>query len=107
MDAWEVIDQMEGRNVLPPSWAFKCRGLIKKFKASFCTRGDKQIEGVDYFETFAPVVQWIAVRLMLILECLLNLVSKQRDTTCAILSAHLPEEEQVCVEMSLGFKQYD
>ncbi len=45
-------------NVLPGTWVFKCKrypdGLIKKFKAQFCAQGDKQIEGVDFFETYAP-----------------------------------------------------
>ncbi|KAL7460733.1 hypothetical protein ACHAXS_001177 [Conticribra weissflogii] len=111
MDAWEVVERTNNMNVLPSTWAFKCKRfpdrLIKKFKARFCARGDKQIEGIDYFETFAPVVQWITVRLMLILECLLDLVSKQGDVTCAFLHAHLPEKERVYVEMPLGFRQYD
>ena len=56
---------------------------------------------------YAPVVQWITVRLMLILECLLGLVSKQGDVTCAFLHAHLEEDEEVFLEIPLGFKKYD
>eukprot|EP00956_Cyclotella_meneghiniana_P030803 scaffold78713_cov46-Cyclotella_meneghiniana.AAC.1 len=97
-------------NVLPSTWAFKIKrfpdGLIKKYKARFCARGDKQIEGVDYFETYAPVVRWTTIRLLLILECLLGLVSKQEDITCAFLHAHLDEGENVYLEMPQGFKQY-
>ena len=44
---------------------------------------------------------------MLILGCLLGLVSKQGDVTCAFLHDHLSEEERVYIEMLLGFKQYD
>ena len=110
MDAWEVVEQTDDMNVLPSTWAFKAKrfpdGLIKKFKARFCARGDKQIEGVDYFETYAPVVQWTTIRLMLILECVLDLKSKQGDVTCAFLHAKLPEEEKVYLEMPRGFKQY-
>ncbi len=36
-------------------------GLIKKFKARFCARGDQQIKGIDFFETYAPVVQWTTI----------------------------------------------
>ena len=72
MNAWEVVDREDGMNVLQSIWAFKIKrypdGLIKKFKARFCARGDQQLEGVDFFETYAPVVQWTTVRLMLILE---------------------------------------
>jgi hypothetical protein len=96
-------------NVLPSTWAFKIKrypdGLIKKFKARFCARGDKQIEGVDYFETYAPVVQWTTIRLMLMLEVLLDLKSKQGDVTAAFLHAELNEGERVYIEMPQGFRQ--
>ena len=43
----------EGANIIPSTWAFKIKrspdGEIKKFKARFCVRGDKQIEEIDYF----------------------------------------------------------
>ena len=111
MKAWEVVEREVTMNVLSSTWAFKCKrypdGLIKKFKARFCARGDQQIEGVDYFETYAPVVMWTTIRLMLILECLLDLKSKQGDVNCAFLHAHLPEEESVYVHMPQGFTQYD
>ncbi len=74
-------------HVIPSTWAFKCKrypdGRIKKFKACFCARGNKQLEGIDFFETYAPVVQWTTIRLMFILEILLGLKSKQGDVLCA------------------------
>ncbi len=30
---------------------------VKNFKACFCAVGDQQLEGIDFFETYAPVVQ--------------------------------------------------
>ena len=107
MGAWDVIDQTDEMNVIDSTWAFKLKrypdGLIKKFKARFCARGDQQIEGVDFFETYAPVVQWTTVRLMLILEILLDLKSKQGDVTAAFLHADLEEGEEVYVKMPKGF----
>ena len=101
MDAWDVVDRPEGKHVLDGTWAFKLKrfpdGLIKKFKARFCARGDQQIKGVDFFETYAPVVQWTTVRLMLFLEVLMGLKSKQGDVTAAFLHAHLDENKQVFV----------
>ncbi len=111
MNAWDVVSRSDEMNVLPSAWAFKMKwlpdGKIKKFKARFCARGDKQIEGVDYFESYAPVAQWTTVCLMLVLECLLGLVSKQGDVTCAFFHAHLEEGENVYLEMPQGFKQYN
>ena len=110
MDAWEVVDQTEDMNVIDSIWAFKLKrypdGLIKKFKARFCARGDQQLEGVDFFETYAPVVQWTTVRLLLILEMLLGLKSKQGDVTAAFLHADIPEDEKVYVNMPRGFEQF-
>ncbi len=79
--------------------------LWKKFKACFCAHGDQQLEGIDFFETYALVVQWTTVRLMLILENLLGLKSKQADVTTAFLHATPGEDEKVYVKMPLGFKQ--
>ena len=62
-----------------------------------------QLEGVDFFETYAPVVQWTTIGLMFILEVLLGLKSKQGDITCAFLHANLVSDETVYIDMPLGF----
>jgi hypothetical protein len=109
--AWTVVEREDGMNVLPGTWAFKLKrypdGKVKKFKARFCARGDRQKEGIDFTETYAPVAQWTTVRMMLILECLLGLKSKQGDISCAFLHAELGPTERIYVEMPRGFKQYD
>ena len=65
MKAWKIAEREVTMNVLSSTWAFKCKqypdGLIKKFKACFCARGDQQIKGVDYFGTYAPVVIWTTI----------------------------------------------
>jgi hypothetical protein len=62
-----------------------------------------QLEGVAFFETYAPVVQWTMIRLMLILEVLHGLKSKQGDVSCAFLHADLALDETVYVAMPLSF----
>jgi hypothetical protein len=70
-DCWEYVKRTPNMNVLPCTWAFKIKryldGRVKKFKARFCARGDRQKEGIDYFEMWAPVVQWSTVRIAMIL----------------------------------------
>ncbi len=46
------------------------------------------------------------IRLMFILEILLGLKSKQGDVLCAFLHGELEPDENVYVEMPLGFSQY-
>ena len=79
-------------------------GLIKKFKARLCARGDMQLEGIDFFEIYAPVVQWKTVGLMLILEVFLGLKSKRGDVTAAFFGADIGKDDKVFVEIPQGFK---
>ena len=48
---WIIVDRKPHMNVLPSTWAFKCKrfpdGSVRKLKARFCVRGDRQQEGID------------------------------------------------------------
>ena len=55
-------------------------------------RGDKQVYGIDYFESYAPVVQWTTICLTLILAMLWNWETVQTDYTKAFAQATLDEE---------------
>ena len=79
--------------------------MPKKFKAWFCAQGDQQLEGIDFFKMYVPLVQWTTVRLLPILEILLDLKSKQRDVTAAFLHGKLGEDERVYVKMPLVLRK--
>jgi hypothetical protein len=106
LDCWELVRRTDDMNVLPSTWAFKCKrypdGRVKKFKARFCARGDRQLEGVDFFETWSPVVQWPTVRLMMFISSILNLKSAQADITAAFVHAELKDD--VYIHQPRGFK---
>ena len=63
---------MTSAKILPRTWDFKIKhfsdGKLWKFKATFCARVYRQVEGVYYFEKYTPVVSWITVRLILSLS---------------------------------------
>ena len=63
------------------------------------------MEGVDFFKTYASVVQWTTVQMRLILEILLKLKSKQGDLTVAFLHAAVGKDEKIYVEIPLGFRK--
>jgi hypothetical protein len=92
-EVWDEVTRKPWMNVLPGTWAFRIKrfptGLICKLKARFCARGDRQIENVDYFDTFAPVVSWNTVRLLLVLSIELGLATKQVDYTAAFVHADI------------------
>ena len=63
------------------------------------------IKGVDYFETYAPVVSWTTVRLVMTLAVNLGLKSKQVDYNNAFVQAELKPGEEVYMEFPRGHKQ--
>jgi len=93
------------QKVISGVWAFRRKrypdGGIRKLKARYCARGFEQKKGVDYFETFAPVVMWLTVRLLLTMSILMKLETKQIDYTAAFV--HAPIDCLVYVEMPIGF----
>ena len=105
-DTWDIVERPANKNVLPSTWAFKRKrypdGRIWKHKARFCVRGDKQLPGIDYFDTYAPVVSWSTVRLMLTLTAVLNLQTKQVDYNNAFAQA--PITEDVYIELPRDFE---
>ncbi len=108
-NCWDLVPHLPGMNVLPSTWAFKIKrypdGSLKKFKARFCARGDRQLEGIDYFETWAPVVQWSTIRIVLIVALKLGYCSTQCDITAAFIHAILPNDEEIYVRQPRGFRQ--
>jgi len=87
------------RTILKGTWAFKLKrlpdGSPHKFKARFCCRGDMQVEGVDYFETYAPVVQWSTLRILFTLILDKGWTTRQVDYTNAFAQAELNDEVYV------------
>ena len=93
-------------NVINFTWAFKIKqypeGTLCKLKARFFVRGFQQIKGIDYFETYAPVVSWMTVRLIFAISLILNLESIQVDYTASFVQA--PLKDTVYIDMPCDYK---
>jgi hypothetical protein len=115
------MEQKSWMNVIPSTWAFKCKrypdGLVQKLKSQFCAQGDCQIKGVDFFETYAPVLNWQTVQIMLVMSLLLGLQTKQVDYTAASVHADIDgdpnwdlmseqehKQSRVYIQMPEGFQ---
>jgi hypothetical protein len=88
---WKTVPRSEAKRVIKSTWVFKLKrlpdGSASKFKARYCVRGDMQQEGVDYFETYAPVVQWSTIRMILTLVLREGWSTRQVDYTNAFAQA--------------------
>ncbi len=78
-------------------------GRVKKFKARFCAWRDKQQEGINYFVTWVPVIQWLTVRIVMTLALKLNLIFVQCNITAAFIHARVPVTETIHVYQPKGF----
>ena len=81
------------RKMLMLIWSFKRKrrpdGTLVKYKARLCCHGGQQQWGVNYFETYAPVVAWATVWTMLILSKLHNLHTRSIDFVLAYPQAKI------------------
>ena len=68
--AWEIIPRPMGKSVVGSRWIYKVKqvvdGSIEKHKGRFLAQGFSQIEGIDYEETFAPVIRYSSIRTILV-----------------------------------------
>ena len=105
MEVFTVVDREPWMKVISTVWAFKRKrfpdGDVRKLKARLCARGFEQVEGRDYFETYAPVVQWLTVRLILVMTIIMGLENKQIDYTAAFVQA--PIDTDVYIDMPRMF----
>ena len=83
-----------GVNVVSCKWVFavKCKdGLVTRFKARLVARGFSQQQGIDYSETFAPVLKYKTLRLLLAICAAHDLNLELMDVMTAYLNAPLKE----------------
>lgn len=94
---------------LPAVWAFKRKRrpdwTILKRKARINVHGGHQQLGVNYWETYAPVVNWSTVRLTFILSLLKGFHAKQVDFIQAFTQA--PLDCPIYMEIPAGFHVID
>ena len=107
---WKIVRKSEvpeGTPVLPSVWAFRRKRRIAtnevyKWKARINVHGGKQVHGVNYWETYAPVVSWPTVRLFLISMIINKWKSRQIDFVLAFPQADI--ECDMYMEVPQGFK---
>ena len=62
---------------------------MNKHKARLCAHGGMQQWGIIYWETYAPIVNWISIRFLLVLGEIVGLESQAIDFVLAFLQADL------------------
>nr|GEV73785.1 zinc finger, CCHC-type [Tanacetum cinerariifolium] len=73
----------QGMRPVGCKWIFKRKlkvdGTVEKFKAGMVIQGFKQKSGVDYFDTYAPVIRIGTIRLPIAMASIYNLIIHQMN----------------------------
>ncbi|KMQ85183.1 lectin receptor kinase [Lasius niger] len=102
---WTVVKNLpKGRRPISAKWIFKKKldeeGNVVRYKARLVARGYSQREGIDYEETFAPVVRYETVRTLLAEAAMNKYEIGQFDVKTAFLNGDL--EEEIFMELPEG-----
>jgi hypothetical protein len=99
------VDLSPGSNTIGCKWVFRRKyrtdGTIQTFKARLVAKGFRQREGIDYFDTYAPVARITSIRVLIALASIYKLVVHQMDVKTAFLNGDLDEE--VYMDQPEGF----
>jgi hypothetical protein len=99
------VDRPNGTNVVGCKWVYRIKlkadGSIERFKARPVAQGFTQQYGIDFKETYSPVIRGATFRWLLAMATLHNWDMRMLDVTAAYLNGLL--EENIYMEIPEGF----
>ena len=104
-NVWTLVQRPKDIPTITGKWVYRTKrtptGNIDKYKARYVARGFVQTHGVNFFETFSPVVSLQTLRLFLALAITQNWIMRQGDVVTAYLQSDL--DVPIFMEQPLGF----
>ncbi|KAJ3698209.1 hypothetical protein LUZ61_001914 [Rhynchospora tenuis] len=93
---WKLVPAPADQRVVGCKWVFKIKrhsdGTIERYKARLVAKGYHQQEGIDFLDTFSPVVRPTTIRLILSISVTNQWSIKQLDVQNAFLHGDLTEK---------------
>ena len=95
-EVWELMDPPPNRKIVGSKWICKRKldadGTVERYKARLVAQGCTQMYGLDYEETFSPVVRFESFRFLLAIGALHQLQLHQMDVSTVFLHGELMDE---------------
>lgn len=93
---YTIVPLPEGRQVIGCRWVYAIKrdqdGVLVKFKARLVALGYAQLEGIDFDETFSPVLRYATLRALIALAAKHKLHLAQMDVNTAYLNGDIDYE---------------
>ena len=93
---WVLVPPHTARNVIGYKWVFQVKrnadGSIERYKARLVAKGFHQLPGIDFEETYSPVIKPTTVKTVLSIAVSRGWVLRQFDVQNAFLHGHLFED---------------
>ena len=104
---WELVELPSERKAIGCKWVFKVKhasnGEVERFKARLVAKGYAQKYGVDFEETFLPVVRLSSIRALIAFAVQHDMLIHQMDVVTAFLNGTLDEE--IYMQQPDGYSQ--
>jgi hypothetical protein len=95
-NTWSLVPPPPGQNIIGCRWVYKLKhnfdGSISRYKARLVAKGFHQQAGLDFDETFSPVVKPPTIRIVLSLAAQHQWSLRQLDISNAFLHGFLKED---------------
>jgi hypothetical protein len=89
-DVWDVVPRPKEKIVVSSKWIYKTKhstdGSVDKYKARFMACGFSHKEGIDYEDTFSPVVRYTLIRDILAVAIVMKWKVHQMDVKTSFLN---------------------
>jgi hypothetical protein len=92
-EVWELVKRPSDHNVIGINWVFQNKqdenGVIVRNKARLVVQGYFQVEGLDFYETFASVIRLEAIQILLAYATSHNIKLYQIDMKSVFLNGKI------------------